>query len=1059
MAKLYPPIIEGSLPAFCSNNGTVNITVPFSMNKAVSANSIEGFSLKIKTVSSNTYLLSFKWLLDGNGITDTVINECDQLFTSSNQLKDKEILKSLLITWLGNYCLDLDSINNLIKVIFDFQNEFLDLKLTRENKAFREQCIINHNAEINLLKEEQTSLANQIQTIENNIDDAQSQIIYLMTRKQNLESLIPQKRMQIAEWEAQLNTINPEDNAAYDALMSEIREANRELNEYNEELASIPGQIDNYEAQITYFNEIKDDKVYRKDTVIPAEIVRLEQEIKVFQLELVRFENNISYLETMLRNLLNNTISSIESIIQNNSISFCIFNPVDLVVGQHYKFQLAYLEKDTHEVGYYSTVGIAKYTTYPDISIAGLNENELNLYQLNFTGHYDQTGKDITEKVYNYQFNLYQNNKLSLSSGWLLHNSTYDDSISSSFDSYSFEKSINPNINYQLEYRVKTINNLEVATPLYDIILQEALTPESNIEIKSILNFDNAYIDLFLNTNNDISTGAFIISRTDNKSNYSDWITLMNLSLNNNKIKDEFIYRDYCIEHGVTYIYAIQQYNSKGLFSKHIKANPIFADFEDAFLYDGEKQLKIKFNPKVTSLKQTMLESKTDTIGGKYPFIFRNPRVSYKEFPISGLISYHSDEEELFLTEQEYNLVEKTTNLTGENIGSERFFKTAVLNWLINGEKKLFKSPGEGNFIVRLMNVTLSPNDTLNRMLHTFNCNAYEIADFNYQNCKDLGFIKVNDLSKESLVYRTVDLSVADTGDLDEPFIINPEHNVYSIEFNTNANIPVIINDSTYYTNNDGYLKIQIDGVIFKAGTIMLSHGISYDGTATYSYYGIPDQGFSNIKSINIKTVPLRQIINAENILEQLQDIKTEILSFNYIKAYTLEQNNSIYSITINNQRYDFLGGEELYIENIIEPKSILASSPDIIVECGYQCCEKTYNIEEEENDYLELYEILNKYKFKKKLNDYNEARLQISDAYFIALQELHQNYINGSIVTETEYQNRLEEIQNTYRAQAEMVSIENAYNELIKRTENNFEDRMQEYLILLENKLNKGAI
>jgi hypothetical protein len=51
---------------------------------------------------------------------------------------------------------------------------------------------------------------------------------------------------------------------------------------------------------------------------------------------------------------------------------------------------------------------------------------------------------------------------------------------------------------------------------------------------------------------------------------------------------------------------------------------------------------------------------------------------------------------------------------------------------LINGEKKLFKSPGEGNFIVRLMNVTLSPDDTLNRMLHTFNCNAYEIADFNY---------------------------------------------------------------------------------------------------------------------------------------------------------------------------------------------------------------------------------------------------------------------------------------------------------------------------------------
>ena len=69
------------------------------------------------------------------------------------------------------------------------------------------------------------------------------------------------------------------------------------------------------------------------------------------------------------------------------------------------------------------------------------------------------------------------------------------------------------------------------------------------------------------------------------------------------------------------------------------------------------------------------------------------------------------------------------------------------------------------------------------------------------------------------------------------------------------------------------------------------------------------------------------------------------------------------------------------------------------------------------------------------------------------------KSYINGSIATEAEYQNRLEEIQNTYRAQAEMVSIESSYNELIKSTEDNFEDRMQAYLTLLENKLNKEAI
>jgi len=63
------------------------------------------------------------------------------------------------------------------------------------------------------------------------------------------------------------------------------------------------------------------------------------------------------------------------------------------------------------------------------------------------------------------------------------------------------------------------------------------------------------------------------------------------------------------------------------------------------FLSDGTRQLKIRFNPKVSSFKTTILEQKVDTIGSKYPFFFRNGNVYYKEFPISGLISRLMDEE------------------------------------------------------------------------------------------------------------------------------------------------------------------------------------------------------------------------------------------------------------------------------------------------------------------------------------------------------------------------------------------------------------------------------
>ena len=46
--KLYPPVIEGTIPAFY---GTV-LTVPFVMNKSVSTSEFSGFALKMKTIIS-----------------------------------------------------------------------------------------------------------------------------------------------------------------------------------------------------------------------------------------------------------------------------------------------------------------------------------------------------------------------------------------------------------------------------------------------------------------------------------------------------------------------------------------------------------------------------------------------------------------------------------------------------------------------------------------------------------------------------------------------------------------------------------------------------------------------------------------------------------------------------------------------------------------------------------------------------------------------------------------------------------------------------------------------
>ena len=83
---------------------------------------------------------------------------------------------------------------------------------------------------------------------------------------------------------------------------------------------------------------------------------------------------------------------------------------------------------------------------------------------------------------------------------------------------------------------------------------------------------------------------------------------------------------------------------------------------------------------------------------------------------------------------------------------AERIFKMTLLDWLNNGETKLFRSPSEGNYLVKLTNVSLSPEDKLGRMLHNFSCQAYEIEDLSYSNLLKLGFIQ--NVSEEKLIIK-----------------------------------------------------------------------------------------------------------------------------------------------------------------------------------------------------------------------------------------------------------------------------------------------------------------
>ena len=185
--------------------------------------------------------------------------------------------------------------------------------------------------------------------------------------------------------------------------------------------------------------------------------------------------------------------------------------------------------------------------------------------------------------------------------------------------------------------------------------------------------------------------------------------------------------------------------------------NEVTAYYNHAFLLgmdnDEQKQLKIKFNPKLSNLKRQLQETKIETIGSKFPFITRNGNVDYFSFSMGGLISYLADEQELFLNNRNKRFYGKDeeetyetdnsknrffftneTNPSHTNIASERFFRELVEQFLTNGNYKIFKSPTEGIKIVSLLGVSLTPVETLGRMLYSFSSTANEVAEFNLNN-------------------------------------------------------------------------------------------------------------------------------------------------------------------------------------------------------------------------------------------------------------------------------------------------------------------------------------
>lgn len=601
-----------------------------------------------------------------------------------------------------------------------------------------------------------------------------------------------------------------------------------------------------------------------------------------------------------------------QDIADNMVVNFDI-SGIDFTIGQHYKVQLAYIDKTSSQVvGIYSTVGVIKYTSTPEVYIENLEFGHINQHNYSYVGVYNQGSyytstmtkvqRDSTEKLYSSYFQITdEDGNIVIQTEEKLHKS-YEDTISyESTEEIVVSQDLDVNRSYYIQFFTKSINGLEVPSKKYRIMQRRSISPDISVNLVASLDYDNGFISLKLDTKEPVISGLFLVSRAASNNGYK-WEEFKRFDLQS-MLPEKWSLMDCTIEQGVTYKYSLQQYNDNGIYSDRIISNGVMSDFEDSFLYDGEKQLKIRFNPKVSSFKTNVLESKIDTIGATHPYILRNGNIYYKDFPISGLISHQMDDTELFCKKVDLGLTEITTNLTSDNLVAERLFKMKVLEWLTNGKPKLFRSPAEGNYIVRLMNTSMSPNDTLGRMLHTFSSTAYEIAKFNMENLEYYGLIDARENISVQTRWTTIDLlpyyrENSQMLGTQEYCILNTRE-AYRVEFRD------MIPGTVFYLDGEqiqigatgAYIADATNNVPFKEIKIAVSN--MAQGQLTYSYKAKAANVFGTIDKILIEDVPCWQWIGMypETPLERFLNTSDVIGAYNHENPNTIATDDkTIYS-------------------------------------------------------------------------------------------------------------------------------------------------------------------
>lgn len=564
-----------------------------------------------------------------------------------------------------------------------------------------------------------------------------------------------------------------------------------------------------------------------------------------------------------------------------------------------------------------------------------------------------------SDQLSNYQIKLYNNEdtsnpELVLDSGIIYTNSSQN----SNQLNYTLDYLLEPGTAYLLTISIET-RNYYFQTFDYTLLIVQATDNPLNANIIAENDAEMGSIKVSIAaTEFQNFTGSVIIRRTSSKSNFNIWEDVYERVYN---VEDNinFVWYDITVQSGVWYKYAAQKKlgaGSRGAVTE--MEEPVLAYFEDMFLIANNQQVRIRYNQQVSSMRQNIAEARTETLGAQYPYIRRNGYINYRSLSISGLITFFNDYNDTFISKDElygdaasplYAAYNETQNITDFNdYVHEREFREKIIQFLYADNIKLFKTLTEGNVLVKLMNISLSPQQSLGRYLYSFSCEAYEIATDTFDNYLNYNIIEKEQMNSEAdadLVPDTTSIQtvevlgqVYDTVNANENIVdaiaarYESQTSMSRTEFDKLTSIKLQFADEPYYIKETSFGLAPLAASDPLSSSIGLGYIVYINNIPIMvnqnGLYQINDLGDGEITSIsfpidsNIELdytalLTITNLIEEESTTSQLytyKDIIGQLWSaFDYEEnAYEIIEQKYTYQIVNASQRLILVGGVQV---------------------------------------------------------------------------------------------------------------------------------------------------